>query len=246
MDEDPPVGGYVSCRTARQRLGVSASTLRRWADDGTVRTVRTPGNFRLYAIDDVLPLDPRSSRGQKDESAPRQRIVYCRVSSAGQKDDLERQVEYMRSKFPDHRVVTDIGSGINFRRKGLRSVLELSSRGLVEEVVVAYRDRLCRFAFELLEWIFSLHGSRLVVLHQDVDSSGESELAADLLAIVNVFNCRVNGRRKYRSPRGAGCGGRPTKQRTDDAVPAPPKDAGAGQDSEGDEGGKEEGDGACC
>jgi len=68
---------------------------------------------------------------------------------------------------------------------------------MVQQVVVAYRDRLCRFAFELVEWILQLHGVELLVLHQNVESSGQSELAEDLLAIINVFNCRVNGKRKY-------------------------------------------------
>ena len=191
--------GYVSAKVARQRLGVSTPTLRRWANDGTIKTIRTPGNFRLYAIDDICPNDHSTKTGSskpKDQVDGR-KFVYCRVSSVGQRDDLRRQIEHMRSLYPDHRVITDVGSGINFRRKGLRTLLELSSRGLVDEVVVAYRDRLCRFAFELVSWFFSLHGTNLVVLHQDVDSSKEAELATDLLAIINVFNCRVNGRRKY-------------------------------------------------
>ena len=103
----------------------------------------------------------------------------------------------MQEKYPNHKLISDIGSGINFKRKGLRTILELSSKGMVSEVVVAYRDRLCRFAFELVEWFLQLHGVKLLVLHENLDSSGQSELAEDLLAIINVFNCRVNGKRKY-------------------------------------------------
>lgn len=103
----------------------------------------------------------------------------------------------MQSRYPNYRIVTDIGSGINFKRKSLRMLLELSSKGLVEEVVVAYRDRLCRFAFELIEWFFQIHKVKLVVLNESMGTSGEAELAEDLLAIINVFNCRVNGKRKY-------------------------------------------------
>lgn len=189
---------YVNAKTARQRLGVSTPTLRRWANDGTIKTIRTPGNFRLYAINHFCPSSSTSNQATAPVQANERNIVYCRVSSVGQKDDLERQVQHMRSLYPNHRIVTDIASGINFRRKGLRTILELSSRGLLDEVVVAYRDRLCRFAFELVSWFLSLHGTRLVVLHQEMDSSKEAELASDLLAIINVFNCRVNGRRKYK------------------------------------------------
>lgn len=188
-------GQAVSSREARARLGISTSTLRRWANSKAIPTIRTPGNHRLYDISSLVGAAPKQ-RPTNDKQC----IVYCRVSSHGQKDDLDRQVEHMRAMFPSHRIVTDISSGINFQRKGLRSILELSSRGLVEEVVVAYRDRLCRFAFDLVSWVLSLHGTRLVVLHQALDGSAESELAADLLAIVNVFTCRVNGRRKYKAP----------------------------------------------
>jgi len=102
----------------------------------------------------------------------------------------------MRQKFPQHEIITDVGSGINFKRPGLQTILEYAMCGDVEEVVVAYRDRLARIATDLIEWILKSKGCRLVVLHQTVGSV-ESDLADDLLAIVNVFCCRANGRRKY-------------------------------------------------
>lgn len=79
----------------------------------------------------------------------------------------------------------------------MSSMLELSSKGLINEIVVAYRDRLCRFAFELVEWILQTNGVKLVVLNENLDSSGTSELTEDLVSIVNVFSCRLNGKRKY-------------------------------------------------
>jgi len=121
------------------------------------------------------------------------------VSSAKQKDDLERQIASLRESHPEHEVVKDIGSGINFKRKGLRSLLERSLEGGLDEVVVAHRDRLCRFAFDLIEWLFTKHGTKLVVLDQDVASpESESEFTEDLLSIVHVFSCRYNGLRRYR------------------------------------------------
>ncbi len=144
----------------------------------------------------------KSSTPPASPKPSKEKLCYCRVSSPGQRDDLERQIQSMRSMFPNHRIVSDVGSGINFKRKGLRTILERSSKGLVEEVVVAYRDRLCRFAFELLQWVFHCHGVKLVVCNETLDAQGSankhSELTEDLLAIINVFSCRVNGRRKYR------------------------------------------------
>lgn len=185
---------FVTTQSAANILGVSESTLRRWANDETIKYIRTPGGQRRYCVENLTKVAQMSS---DNSTSGRQKYCYCRVSSQEQKNDLERQVSFMRSKLPDHIILTDIGSGINFKRKSLRALLELSSKGLVEEVVVAYRDRLCRFAFELIEWLFRLHGTKLVVLNETLDTSTNSELAEDLLAIINVFNCRVNGKRKY-------------------------------------------------
>ena len=90
-----------------------------------------------------------------------------------------------------------MGSRINSQRKVLWTILEDNSKGNVKEVVVSYRDRLCRFAFELVEWLLSKDGVKLVVLYEGMEGqSNNTELAEDLLSIINVFNCKVNGKRK--------------------------------------------------
>ena len=184
------MNNYVTTAKAKNTFGVCEDTLRRWADNGLIKT---PGGHRLYDTTGYIKTQNSENKQEK------QYICYCRVSSKGQKDDLQRQIKYMQEQFPNHTIVTDIGSGINFNRKGLRSIIELATKGRVNEVVVAYRDRLCRFAFELVQWILQIHQVKLVVLNQEMDSSKETELAEDLLAIINVFNCRVNGRRKYKT-----------------------------------------------
>jgi predicted site-specific integrase-resolvase len=179
---------YVPARKFQELYGVSIITLRRWADSGRIESIRSPGNQRLYKI---------REEGH-EENRQRKKYVYVRVSSAKQKDDLERQRAHMVSRFPNHEVVSDVGSGINWRRKGLLSILDAAMLGNVEEVVVASRDRLCRFAFELLEHVFQNAKTRLVVL-ESTDSSPEQELSDDLLSIVQIFCCRRNGKRRYRS-----------------------------------------------
>ena len=179
---------YVTTREYQKLYGVSVITLRRWADSGKIESIRSPGNQRLYKVTEEKPR----------ETPRKQRIVYIRVSSPKQKDDLERQRAYMAVRYPDHEIVSDIGSGINWKRKGLLAVLESALQGNVEEVVVASRDRLCRFAFELFEWIFQQTGAKLVVLEQ-TDQSPERELSDDLLSIVQIFCCRRNGKRRYNS-----------------------------------------------
>ena len=189
---------FITTKEAKAALGVSEETLRRWADNNLFPSIRTPGNHRLYCIKDYLENKHYRHHIPQQSHTPKH-ICYCRVSSIGQKDDLQRQIQYMQKKFPQHQIITDIASGINFKRKGLHSILEMSSKGVLQggTVVVAYRDRLARFAFELVERILQLHGVKIVVLHEEMESSENGELVEDLLSIVNVFNCRINGKRKY-------------------------------------------------
>ncbi len=184
---------YVTPRAAQKLIGVASSTIKQWAQSGYIDFITTPGGKRLYDVNKFI--NNRSANGNQDIGA-KQKICYCRVSSIGQKDDLERQVQAMRTQFPSHKIITDIGSGINFKRKGLLQLLELSNKQLVSEVVIAFRDRLCRFAFELIEWQLSQNQVKLVVLNQGMDTPNQ-ELADDLMSIVHVFNCRMQGKRKY-------------------------------------------------
>ena len=120
------------------------------------------------------------------------------VSSAKQRGDLGRQVAQMRELYPDAEIVTDVAGGLNWQRKGLLSILERLHRGDKLDVVVAHRDRLARFGFELIEWLVVQNGGTVLVLNQP-DASPESELTEDLLAILDTFSCRMHGLRPYRA-----------------------------------------------
>jgi len=134
--------------------------------------------------------------GQEEKTNQRAKIIYARVSSQSQQADLHRQSEALRQAYPDHELVTDIASGLNWHRKGLISILERTYAGLVAEIVVAHKDRLARFGSELLLWIFNKAGTRLVVLDQLSGTIASSnELADDLMAITTFFVARNNGRR---------------------------------------------------
>ena len=183
---------YLNTTETKIILRVTPQTLRSWAKEGKIRFIRTPSNQYRYNKQDVYDLAGISTDFQK-----KKKILYCRVSSKKQMDDLERQKHFLQSKFPSHILVTDIGSGINWKRKGLKTILEQSMSGDIEEVVVAHRDRLCRFAFELLEFIFAYNKTKLVVLDKDQHKSTDSELADDLLSIIHIYSCRNMGRRRY-------------------------------------------------
>lgn len=174
----------VTSRKAAKELGVHPNTLRNWARDGKIKYIRTAYGQRLYDCSSVVG----ASLGA--------RVCYCRVSSPKQRDDLQRQVAFMRKSYPTHEIIEDIGSGLNFKRKGLLTLLERISQGDISEVVVAHKDRLCRFGFELIKWMVERQGGKLVVL-DNIEQSPREELVGDLLAILHVFSCRAHGLRKY-------------------------------------------------
>lgn len=204
----------VGTSAAARTLGVSGNTLRRWAKSKLIDFELTPGGQRRF---DVRTLRGASSpadrvqnlahtanhqcqqREQTDTKAATG-AIYCRVSSAKQKDDLARQVQSMQAEYPGFSVYKDVASGLNYKRKGLQRLLGHVQDGVVNQVVVAHRDRLARFGVELVEWIITRAGASLVFLDQgDQSKRGSSEeLAEDLLAVVHVFSCRANGRRRYK------------------------------------------------
>ena len=173
-------------KAAARTLGVHQNTLRRWADQGKIEYIRIPSGHRRYNVASYI-----------GNSTAHRVICYCRVSSYKQKDDLQRQVDFMRARYSGADIVTDIGSGINYKRKGFKAILESAIDGNKLTVVVAHKDRLCRFGFDLIEWIINRAGGQVVVLQQD-DLSPESELTKDLLTILHVFSGRMHGLRSYK------------------------------------------------
>ena len=181
---------YITTKEAASMLGVSGTTIILWENNNKINCFRTQGGHRRYSRKQILEY-----RGGADVSEVRTKYAYCRVSTRTQKEDLERQIQFFRNDYPDHKIITDIGSGLNFKRKGLNSILEHAQRGNVEEIVVTHKDRLCRFGFELIEKILQMcSGGKIVVLNQTNDSP-QQELVNDLISIITVFSSRIYGLR---------------------------------------------------
>jgi len=125
-------------------------------------------------------------------------ILYARVSSRDQLPDLDRQVEYLVSRYPDGEVVSEIGGGLNFKRKKMLAVLGQVMSGDVKRLVVAHKDRLARFGFDLFRWLCEQNGCELVVLNESSLSPSE-EMVEDILAILHCFSSRLYGLRKYKT-----------------------------------------------
>jgi predicted site-specific integrase-resolvase len=200
--------GFVRIDEASKSIGVHPNTLRSWGDKQYITVRRTPGGQRRYALDELRALlesrQAQQCNGQSTSSqtAKNNTLLYARVSSAGQRNDLERQCERLQSEYPDGELIRDIGSGLNFKRRGLRTVLDRVMRGRVKTVVVAHRDRLARFGIELIEWICRRQNTTLVVLDHQLPTSDTSELAEDLTSIVQVFSARLYGKRRYNRKQG--------------------------------------------
>lgn len=180
-------GNHVPPRVAAARLGVSTKTLERWLEAGKIKAFITPGGQRRYNLDSVIPA----------RDSERATIVYARVSSRSQKNDLLAQIDFLQSRYPRAEVIQDIGSGLNYRRKGFLSLLERILSNDVGLVVVAHKDRLCRFGFDIIAWLCERQKCEILVLNQS-NLSPEREMVEDILAIIHVFSCRLYGLRKYK------------------------------------------------
>lgn len=170
-------------------------------EKGKIDTIRTPGGKRLYNVDKYIKEQTTNKiyHDDNEEELDKLKIIYVRVSSVAQKNDLERQKLYMQKRYPKHLLIEDIGSGLNFNRRGLRKIIKYAISGQLEELVVAYKDRLARFGFELIEDLIKEYSNgRIIILNKNKDLEPEEELVKDMLQIMNIFTAKMNGLRKYK------------------------------------------------
>lgn len=180
---------YVPLRVAAKHYNVSKQTIAIWSAKGDIQTILLPSGQRRFKI---------TGDGNVERPTQRTKVCYCRVSSQGQKDDLERQISYMREKYPGWEIHSDIGSGLNWKRTKLRAILRRCLQGDIECIAVAHKDRLARFGFEIIEFMLAEVGVKLLCDDEEVHTSKEEELAEDILSIITVFSSRLYGRRKYK------------------------------------------------
>ena len=190
------------CTTAEacRITGLHPITIRKYADAKQIQCYVTPTGYRKYNRECLEKLCSPNVPDVPIQQNEKINFVYSRVSSRKQMDDLSRQVEYLQQRRPEYASyvsLTDVASGINFKRKGLQTILDACLQGTIGELVVAHRDRLCRFGFELVESIVTKAGGKITVLDNDGNKNGEQELAEDLLSIIHVYSCKQMGKRSY-------------------------------------------------
>ena len=183
----------VSIAEAAKALGVSAQTLRRWEREGkAVPTERTAGGRRRY---DLAKLRPDLFRAES--VADRKTIAYARVSSHDQKEDLERQKKvlemYCAAAGWTYEIVADLGSGMNYRKKGLKRLIDGILDESVGRLVLTHKDRLLRFGAELIFALCEARNVEVVILNRGEDATFEDDLAKDVLEIITVFSARLYG-----------------------------------------------------
>lgn len=199
MDSLKESNRFVRPQEACAILKVDKSTLTRWADGQQVKFIRTKGGHRRYLLSDLYKISQPQALIPNEDSygdSQKRRICYARVSTHSQRPDLQRQVDLFNGKYPDHEIISDVGSGLNFKRKGLVSILDAAINGDIQELIITHKDRLCRFGFELFERIIQNSNGQILVLDQK-DTSPTEELTDDILSIITVFSARVHGLRSH-------------------------------------------------
>lgn len=188
---------FVSVSRAAEAIGVSVSTLRRWEREGRIKPSYTTGGHRRYDLRILAPNKTRKDTGD------RVTVAYARVSSKDQEPDLVRQAQalelYCATQGWVFEVITDLGSGMNYHKKGLKTLLTRILDGDIDRLVLTHKDRLLRFGAELVFAICEAKNVEVVILNQGTDTTFEQDLATDVLEIITVFSARLYGSRSHKT-----------------------------------------------
>jgi len=193
---------YISIREASIITGINPKTLRKLGDENKIKCYKTLSGQRKFDKAYLEKMCNNDDVNDKINENTKQNYIYTRVSSKKQSGDLSRQIEFIKNKRPEYSSyisISDIASGINFKRKGLSTILDASLQGTVGEIIVAHRDRLCRFGFDLIKLIIEKQGGKITVLDDEQNKSSEQELSEDLLSIVHIYSCRQMCKRSYKT-----------------------------------------------
>ncbi len=188
----------VSIKEAARELGVWPETLRRWEAEGKIEPpMRTPGGRRRYDLAKLRGLAPHKA------PSARQTLLYARVSSHDQKEDLVRQVALLESFSAangwTYEVLQDLGSGLNYHKKGLRLLIKRICSGEVGRLVITHKDRLLRLGSELVFSLCEQFGTEVVIVNASEEASFEEELLEDVLEMITVFSARLYGSRSHKN-----------------------------------------------
>jgi excisionase family DNA binding protein len=179
------MSNLLTVKEAADLLGVSTKTIRRWEADGKIRSVRTSGNHRRFDVSELLGNKSERRLNKSEETSDfaassSLTVAYARVTSHDQKDDLKRQVLVLESYCANHgwsfEIIQDLGSGLNYKKKGLIRLIKLICTYQVERLVISHKDRLLRFGSELIFSLCEIFGTEVVIVNLSDDSTFEEDL----------------------------------------------------------------------
>lgn len=185
-------------RTFAEKVGISIETARRWEREGKITPMRTHGGHRRYTDRDVAQAlhiqfsDPKKAT-----------VLYCRVSNLSQKEDLENQVvflsDYARNKGYEFEIIKEIGGGMDMNRPEFMKLITGIIDGSVGTIIIAHRDRLARFGFDMVQNLADIYGCEIIVMDNE-DLSPQEEMVNDLMSIIHTYSHRLHGLRRYKKP----------------------------------------------
>lgn len=180
---------YITPQQAKQMFGFHPKTLNRWALANKIDFIRSVGGHARYSIDSLKQISYTEDN--------RKIILYARVSTATQKDDLKSQSDYISKAYPQCRVISETGSGMNFKRKKFIEIMEAVARKEVKLIVIAHKDRLVRFGFEFIEWFCSINHCQIEIINNTYKTPHQ-ELVDDFMAIMHCFSSKLYFLRRYK------------------------------------------------
>lgn len=201
MDNDKKTQ-FINIREAVTISGIGIQTIRKLCDSNKIACYKTPSGQRKINRSSLEQMCHTSHTDEKESITIKQNFIYSRVSSKKQMDDLSRQTKYIKNsdtKYASYISITDIASGINFKRKGLSTILDSALQGTIGEVVITHKDRLSRSAFDLIQCIINKSGGTITILDDDENKTSSQELTEELLSIIHVYTCKEMGKRRYRT-----------------------------------------------
>ena len=180
---------YLTPKQVQEKFGYHPKSLSRWADEGKIKFTKSPGGHRRYLLSSLEELTAFTLDN-------REIILYVRVSTHSQKEDLNSQREYVSSYYPQCKCISDIGSGLNFKRRKFLKLMEQVANHEVKKIVVAHKDRLCRFGFDFIEWFCSINNCQIEVLNNTYKTPHQ-ELMDDFMAVMHCFSSKLYFLRSY-------------------------------------------------
>jgi len=187
-----PIGKFA------KKIGVTTQTLRDWDKKNILKLayLGTGKHQHRYYNEEQL-----NQILQKQDLKEKINLGYVRVSAKHQKDDLQRQYNlmelYLTGQGKKFKIISDIGSGINYNKKGLKELLKLISTNQINKLYLSFKDRLVRFGYELISEFCKLHSVKIEIINQSETKTDEEEMIDDILNIIHVFSCRMNGKQSH-------------------------------------------------